>query len=229
LFLCASLMSIPRVLRYFNLGNDIHVETTEIIDRIIHVSNISPVIKEKTVLPKAIQQKAVEANTKDQLVNPTIVKAVEATPDIAKNSEITAPKITANEGTGITGTNPASSEGTGNGNAIVPDYGNAIVSSTMLDKLPEFPGGMGKFYTYIGRNFETPEIEGERSIRIFMSFVIEKDGSMTDIQVKNDPGYGLGTEAMRVLKSLKTKWAPGILNAKPVRTSYSLPITVQMN
>jgi hypothetical protein len=52
---------------------------------------------------------------------------------------------------------------------------------------------------------------------------------MTDIQVKNDPGYGLGKEAMRVLKSLKTKWTPGILNSKAVRTSYSLPITVQMN
>ncbi|UQD56231.1 energy transducer TonB [Flavobacterium sp. K5-23] len=229
LFLCASLLSIPRVLQYFNSENVSQVETTEILDKIIQVSNILPVIKEKTVLPKAIQQKTVEANPKDQLVNPIIVKAVDATPDIAKNSEITATKTVTNEGTGITGINPTASEGTGNGSAIVPDNGNAIISSTILDKLPEFPGGMGKFYTYIGRNFETPEIEGERSIRIFVSFVIEKDGSMTDIQVKNDPGYGLGKEAMRVLKSLKTKWTPGILNAKPVRTSYSLPITVQMN
>jgi protein TonB len=229
LFLCTSLMGIPRVLRYFNLGNVSQIETTEIIDQIIHVSKIFPEIKETPVLPKAIQQKTVEANPKDQLVNPTIVQAAEATPDIAKNSENTASKSTVTEGTGILGTNSTASEGTGSGNAIAPDNGNAIVSSTILDKLPEFPGGMSKFYTYIGRNFETPEIEGERSIRIFVSFVIEKDGSMTDIQVKNDPGYGLGKEAMRVLKSLKTKWTPGILNSKAVRTSYSLPITVQMN
>jgi protein TonB len=39
-------------------------------------------------------------------------------------------------------------------------------------------------------------------------FRIERDGSMTDIQVKRDPGYGLGKEAVRVLKSLKTKWSP---------------------
>jgi protein TonB len=229
LILCTSLMCIPGVLRYFNLGNDSQIETTDITDQIIHVSNIFPKSIEKPALPKAIQQKTVEANPKDQLVNPIIVKAAEATPDIAKNSEIIAPKISTIEGTGIIGTNPIASEGTGTSNTKAPDNGNAIVSSTILDKLPEFPGGMNKFYTYIGRNFETPEIEGERSIRIFVSFVIEKDGSMTDIQVKNDPGYGLEKEAMRVLKSLKTKWTPGILNSKAVRTSYSLPITVQMN
>jgi protein TonB len=59
--------------------------------------------------------------------------------------------------------------------------------------------------------------------------VVEKDGSMSDIQVKNDPGYGLAKEAIRVLKSLKTKWTPGMIGAKPMRTSYNLPITVQMN
>ena len=59
--------------------------------------------------------------------------------------------------------------------------------------------------------------------------MVEKDGSMTDIQVKNDPGYGLGREAIRVLKSLKTKWTPGMIGSKPVRTSYNLPITVQAN
>lgn len=60
-------------------------------------------------------------------------------------------------------------------------------------------------------------------------FVIERDGSMTDIQVKRDPGHGLGKEAIRVLKSLKTKWSPGMIDGKAVRTAYNLPITVQMN
>jgi protein TonB len=48
---------------------------------------------------------------------------------------------------------------------------------------------------------------------------------MTDIQ-KNDPGYGLAKEA-KVLKSLKNKWSPGMIDSKPVRTAYNLPITVQ--
>jgi protein TonB len=98
-----------------------------------------------------------------------------------------------------------------------------------LDKLPEFPGGISKFYTYVGNNFEKQEIEGSGSIQVFVSFVIERDGSMTDIQIKRDPSYGLGKEAIRVLKSLKTKWSPGMINGKAVRTGYNLPITVQMN
>lgn len=95
--------------------------------------------------------------------------------------------------------------------------------------MPEFPGGINKFYNYIGKNFETPEVNGESSIRIYVSFVVEKDGSMSNIQVKNDPGYGLGNEAVRVLKSMKTKWSPGMMGTKPVRTSYNLPITIQMH
>jgi hypothetical protein len=97
-----------------------------------------------------------------------------------------------------------------------------------LDKLPEFPGGMNKFYTYVGNNFEKQEIDGGGIIRVYVSFVIERDGSMTDIQVKKDPGYGLGKEAVRVLKSLKTKWTPGMIDSKPVRTAYNLPILVQL-
>jgi protein TonB len=109
------------------------------------------------------------------------------------------------------------------------DDGKGINSTTELDKLPEFPGGINKFYTYVGNNFEKPEIDAANSLKIYVAFVIEKDGSMTDIKVLKDPGYGLGREAIRVLKSLKTKWSPGMIGSKPVRTSYNLPITVQMN
>jgi protein TonB len=81
----------------------------------------------------------------------------------------------------------------------------------------------------VGNNFEKPEIDGLSTIRVIVSFVIEKDGSMTDILVKRDPGYGIGKEAIRVLKSLRTKWTPGLIGTKPVRTSYDLPITIQVN
>lgn len=46
---------------------------------------------------------------------------------------------------------------------------------------------------------------------------------MTDIDVKNDPDHGLGNEAIRVLKSLKTKWTPGIIDSKAVRTAIVYP------
>jgi protein TonB len=95
--------------------------------------------------------------------------------------------------------------------------------------MPEFPGGIQKFYNYVGNNFEKPEIDELNNYKVYVAFVIERDGSMSDIKVIKDPGFGLGREAVRVLKSLKTKWSPGMIGSKPVRTAYNLPITVQMN
>ncbi|MDR6967783.1 hypothetical protein J2X31_001795 [Flavobacterium arsenatis] len=52
--------------------------------------------------------------------------------------------------------------------------------------------------------------------------------SFGDIRVPRNPGYGLDKEAIRVLKSLKIKWEPGMIGGKPVRTAYNLPINVQL-
>jgi protein TonB len=228
ILLCASLMAIPRVLSYFNSRTNIAVAINKPLDRIIQLTAIAaPQIKqiEKQISIKTVLQKPVALPLKKQLTNPIIVRAPLATPDIATNSELI--EIIQNTTTGITNSN--SSQGNGINNTAPTEYGNTVVTAAILDKIPEFPGGIAKFYSYIGKTFETPEINGERSIRIYVSFVIEKDGSMSDIQVKNDPGYGLAKEAIRVLKSLKTKWTPGMIAAKPMRTSYNLPITVQMN
>ena len=144
--------------------------------------------------------------------------------EIIENSNST---ITNEGGTG-TGIGNNSS-----GNSIAPAVpaidDKEIINSGQLDKLPEFPGGIKNFYNYVGKNFESPEIEEANTFKVYVNFVVEKDGSMTDIKILRDPGYGLGKEAIRVLKSLKTKWTPGMVNSKPVRTSYSLPISIGMH
>ena len=152
-----------------------------------------------------------------------------ATPDLATTVESTTIIKNTTDGTGANGISTTPSQGSGTIINTPVDYGDTVVTSAILDKMPEFPGGINKFYNYIGKNFESPEVNGESSIRIYVSFVVEKDGSMSNIQVKNDPGYGLGKEAIRVLKSMKTKWSPGMISSKAVRTSYNLPITVQMH
>jgi protein TonB len=192
----------------------------------VHLNEVKP----KKVIPLKTKQVAAAKNeikTKD-LVNIEIVKPKNAD-EITENKNLNVPTSDKGElGKGI-----PTNDGEEKGTAIIPvpevKGPEGPVSPTALDKLPEFPGGISKFYTYVGNNFEKIEIDEERTIRVYVSFVIERDGSMTDIQVKKDPGYGLGKEAIRVLKSLKTKWVPGILDGKPVRTSYNLPITVQMN
>ena len=101
------------------------------------------------------------------------------------------------------------------------------IITALLDKKPEFPGGINKFYEYVGNNFEKPEMDENENVSVYVSFVIEIDGTITDVKVLRNPGYGLGKEAIRVLQSLKTKWKPGIKDGQPVRTQFTLPITVK--
>ena len=224
-------MTIPKILNYINPDVPVTLTTPEIIDKIVQLSNVKP---NEPIPLQAIPEVKSIPSTKIvktlQLRNPTIVQATIATPDITKNIDYASSPASATDGTGITSVNPSPSDA--NGASISPpvtvDNSNTIVNSVTLDKLPEFPGGINKFYSYVGNNFEKPEIENTSTMRIFVSFVIEKDGRMSDIKVLKDPGYGLGKEAIRVLKSLRTKWTPGMLGGQAVRTAYNLPISVQM-
>ena len=101
---------------------------------------------------------------------------------------------------------------------------NSIYNSSGLDVRPEYPGGMPEFYLYIQKNYKVPYVKG-LSGKVLVSFVIEKDGSITDIKVLRDAGHGTGDEAVRILKNCK-KWSPGEQNGAKVRCSYVLPINL---
>ncbi|WP_134148085.1 energy transducer TonB [Flavobacterium sp. 270] len=94
-----------------------------------------------------------------------------------------------------------------------------------LDEKPDFPGGIYEFYKFIGANYKTPEVQG-LSGKIYVTFIIEKDGSLADIRVLRDIGYGTGTEAIRVLQN-SPKWIPGKYKGEAVRALYSLPIKIE--
>jgi len=203
------------------------VEPTIINETPITPVDLSPIpVQPETPKPIAPPQQSAPATEMTQLTHPVVTAADQATPDvIAPNTQNTPIVDNTTSGTGPVVANAIPSTG-GGGSDIAPAT-NDPVNPAILDKMPEFPGGMGKFYTYIGNNFQKPELDAERTLRVYVYFVIERDGSITDISVKNDPGYGLGKEAIRVLKSLKTKWSPGIIDGKPVRTAYNLPITIK--
>ncbi|MGQ7945156.1 energy transducer TonB [Flavobacterium sp. WC2509] len=236
--LLTAVISIPMIYNHLNSehGTIISCPIAELPPLV--VSEFAPYVPPKTTedeapMPQIESPITDKINTDAQLINPVVVQAALATPDnIASNVDLKnnpSDNISSTAGTG-TGTTTSTGTGTGIGtgdNSGITD--TSILSSNVVDKKPEFSGGINKFYTYVGNNFEKPEIENESLIRVNVSFVIEKDGSMTDIKVLKDPGYGLGKEAIRVLKSLKTKWIPGIYEGKAVRTSYSLPILIQID
>ncbi|KAF2509170.1 hypothetical protein EYY60_12345 [Flavobacterium zhairuonense] len=104
---------------------------------------------------------------------------------------------------------------------------NVVYNAAGIDVKPDFPGGMDKFYQFVDSNFKTPE--GAKNIKgkkIYITFIVEKDGSLSDIKVLRDAGYETGTEAIRVLKTCP-KWNPGENNGKKIRVLYSLPITMK--
>jgi hypothetical protein len=97
-----------------------------------------------------------------------------------------------------------------------------------LTENPNFPEGMEKFYKFVGENFNIP-LEAEKNKvkgRVYLTFIVEMDGTLSNIKVIRDMGYGIGDEAARVL-GICPKWIPGKVNGESVRTMYSLPITVQ--
>ncbi|GGB69645.1 hypothetical protein GCM10007424_07020 [Flavobacterium suaedae] len=102
-------------------------------------------------------------------------------------------------------------------------------AASELTKQPEYSdGGMQGFYTYVYKHFKVPKVNKDMTARIYLSFVIEKDGSMSNIKILRDPGYGMGDEAVRVLKSMDQKWIPGELNGEKVSANYNLPITINI-
>jgi periplasmic protein TonB len=116
---------------------------------------------------------------------------------------------------------------TGNADKEAEVIDNNIYSSAGIEVQPEFPGGWGKFGQYVTRNFHTPEVDQDLKGRIFVEFVVEKDGSLTDIKVIRDLGFGTGAEAVRMLKNAP-KFKPGEQNGKKIRVKYSLPIMLDV-
>ena len=96
---------------------------------------------------------------------------------------------------------------------------------TFVEQKPEFPGDVVALKSYIRENFKTPMADNGKKATgtIFASFVIEKDGSVSEIGILHDYGYGSGDEAIRVLEKMP-KWIAGENDAIPVRCIYSLPI-----
>lgn len=103
-----------------------------------------------------------------------------------------------------------------------------IFNTAGVETKPEFPGGLREFYMFIGKNYQAPSDKDFKGGKVLVSFVIEKDGSVSDVKIVKDCGFGSGDEAKRVL-SISPKWAPATQNNVPVRCEYMLPISLASN
>lgn len=95
----------------------------------------------------------------------------------------------------------------------------------VVESMPSFPGGEQKLYEYLAQNLNYPVNARDAGIqgRVFVTFVVETDGSITDVRVLRGIGAGCDEEAVRVVKEMP-KWIPGRQRGIPVRVQYNLPI-----
>jgi len=117
------------------------------------------------------------------------------------------------------------SQGTGTGDKKSDDE-NKVHSFVQQKAAPN--EGLAKFMQNYARKFNAPDVGGNvTEIKVKLKFVVEKDGSFTDLQVIDDK-QGVGNEAKRVLKAMP-QWKPAQHNGKTVRSSFTLPITIKVN
>ncbi|MBR4498944.1 MAG: energy transducer TonB [Paludibacteraceae bacterium] len=100
----------------------------------------------------------------------------------------------------------------------------------VVESMPEFPGGQQALFKYLSENVKYPVIAQENGIqgRVICQFVVNKDGSIVDVEVVRSGGdASLDKEAIRVIKSMP-KWKPGKQRGKPVRVKYTVPVNFKL-
>ena len=99
----------------------------------------------------------------------------------------------------------------------------------IVEQMPSFPGGNKALFDYLSENIKYPILAEENGIqgRVIVTFVVEKDGSITEAKVVKSVHPSLDKEALRVVKGMP-KWIPGVQNGVPVRTKYTIPVTFKL-
>ncbi len=222
----------PSVVSAFK-GDKVLVDTTPIvdikIDNVIHElepkEQLKPVEEPapKEAAPKATPQqaKSVALTDKIKVVRDDLVTTQPPTSDELKDAVIASTTTDGVPGIGTVTGVPGGEGVGGNGTSD-----NEISNVATVDVYPEFPGGMEGWAKYIQRNLRYPGMAQEEGVqgKVFLSFVVEKDGTITDVKVVKGIGYGCDDEAIRVIKK-SPRWKAGMQNNLPVRVRYNIPIS----
>jgi len=109
------------------------------------------------------------------------------------------------------------------------DEHNQVYTYTVREAQPQFPGGLQAFGEYLGRNIQYPYSArmNHTQGKVLVSFVVERDGSLTDVKVKESPSTTLSGEAVRIVEN-SPNWIPGYQYGRKVRVSYVVPINFSL-
>lgn len=174
--------------------------------------------------------------------SPSVSTVRSLPPEVLPDDDVEAPALppTVDE---LAEANPGekTQEGTGNdGEVITPPEETAAPTKIetiievpprdeapflTVEQDPEFPGGLAALGAFVQKNLKYPQqaIRSSMSGRVYMSFVVNTDGSQTDIQVLKGIGFGCDEEAIRVIRAMP-RWKPGKQGGRAVRVRFNLPV-----
>lgn len=190
-----------------------------------------PPIEIKKVVPPPVQQKQVRAqhdmiHFPPPIVRPDVEAHEDPPTDKALDKVDPGPKtVKGDPNATVVIDEPAGTKDI----AGVTEATNTNDVFTAVEVSPEYPGGEAAFGKFLRDHIRYPEIAKENNVqgKVFLQFVVERDGSLTDMQIVRSPGSGLGEEAARVLK-ISPHWKPGIQNGKPVRVQFTVPVSFSL-
>ena len=99
----------------------------------------------------------------------------------------------------------------------------------VVEEMPQYPGGPSALFEYLSQNIKYPSVAEENGVqgRVLVTFVVERDGTITDVRVVKSVDPSLDKEAQRVVNSMP-RWIPGKQNGSPVRVKYTVPVTFKL-
>jgi protein TonB len=182
---------------------EISSKKVEDFKTIKYIGNIKPVTE-----PKIDVQLPTEKDLKNSIIS-----------DFEKDGKAITSGTNSSEGKVNSGTE------TGDGN-----NGNEILNVNFVEQMPEFPGGMVAWGKFLNKNLNYPSMAKDANVtgRVTVSFVVEKNGEITDVKILRGIGAGCDEEAIRVIKK-SPLWKAGIQNGRPVRVSYVMPIVFRLD
>lgn len=196
------------------------------------------IVKPTVTTPPSLNISTPEITTKSEVQqvsfsgNLTPVKDELIVKEVPTAKQIEESVVGLTDETGLTGTGSSNGAnidentgGTGNGTA----EGSGVYNLGSVEVMPEFPGGMKAWANFLNKNLYYPANARENGVsgRVVVSFVVEKNGQITDLKVIKGIGGGCDEEALRVIKK-SPFWKPGLQNGRAVRVAYMMPIVFRM-
>ncbi|MCD6066265.1 MAG: TonB family protein [Bacteroidetes bacterium] len=171
---------------------------------------------------------------------PPVVETVRFVPPVIQDDAVETDPPPPQDELVETNVSTVTQEGTGGDDIVIPteNTGPGVVEEakpeifTVVEEMPEYPGGMADLMKYLQNNISYPQVEKEAGIqgKVFVKFVVQPDGVISNVEVLRgvSGGEGLSKEAIRVVKSMP-KWKPGKQNGRTVPVYFNLPINFKLN